>query len=846
MISHDNKMSGAARIILLCALLCGTSGAAAGAATGTAAIKAANPAANPAANLSTDTLRIESFRLAGITRTQSPYIIDSLDNNGKAYNSGAILDGPGFVVVPKDARCVTGLPAAGSDEVCTVGFTLENREFTKGSFLPEGIGDCSLRVDGKVSDTGKFNLDPGTHEFVLSYTGCEAGEGSVSIALQGGSASVKDAGDRLFSLDINTIGSGCSGVDLSPSGKYVSILRSLTAADGKRSYRTEILRTSDSRVVSRTGERINWLAKSSSDEYYFERTTASGRELVCSSPESALERVLCADLPEGRYTVAPDGSFLIYSIVSKGPKEGSVHQILNPEDRQSGYRDRTSLAKFDPATGLMQPLTFGYHDCSLVDISCDGSRILFSTIDHKFGPRPTELHSLYVMDLATMQAVPVVDKDGFAGTYGCFSPDGQQIAVVGSAESFGRVGCTLDDAVIPNEYDFQLYTVDIASGRVTPLCRDFAPSVQSFIWSRADGMIYLSAQNGDRQDLFRIDPATAESEPLGNSEEYVMGFSTADSAPLLAYFGESLENFSRVYTIDTRRMKEKLLVDFSAERLAGVRLGEGGSYSFTSSRGDLITAFYVLPPDFDPQRKYPMIVHYYGGCYPTTRYCVGSYSPQLYAAQGYVFLAVNPSGAAGFGQEFASRHVNTAGEGVVDDIIECVQNFCASNSWVDASRIGCFSASYGGFITQLLLERTDIFATGISHAGISSHTSYWGEGYYGYTYSEVAMAGNYPWNNKELYVNRSTLYNADKLKTPILFLHGSADTNVPVGESIQMFTAMTLLGTETAFVMVDGENHGISDFGKKRQWLRTISAWFAKYLKDDSSWWDELYPPKTL
>ncbi len=108
------------------------------------------------------------------------------------------------------------------------------------------------------------------------------------------------------------------------------------------------------------------------------------------------------------------------------------------------------------------------------------------------------------------------------------------------------------------------------------------------------------------------------------------------------------------------------------------------------------------------------------------------------------------------------------------------------------------------------------------------------------------MANSYPWNAKDLYVDNSPLYMADQIHTPLLFLHGSADTNVPIGESIQMFTALKLLGCETAFVVVDGEDHGIRDYAKRRQWLRTISAWFAKYLKEDSTWWDELYPPKDL
>ena len=97
-----------------------------------------------------------------------------------------------------------------------------------------------------------------------------------------------------------------------------------------------------------------------------------------------------------------------------------------------------------------------------------------------------------------------------------------------------------------------------------------------------------------------------------------------------------------------------------------------------------------------------------------------------------------------------------------------------------------------------------------------------------------------------MYTLQSPLFNADKINTPILFLHGTADTNVPIGESIQMFTALKLLGKPTAFVQVEGENHHILDYDKRILWNNTIYAWFAKWLKDQPEWWDALYPPKSL
>jgi len=137
-----------------------------------------------------------------------------------------------------------------------------------------------------------------------------------------------------------------------------------------------------------------------------------------------------------------------------------------------------------------------------------------------------------------------------------------------------------------------------------------------------------------------------------------------------------------------------------------------------------------------------------------------------------------------------------------------------------------------------------MYAAAISHAGISSISSYWGEGYWGYTYSAVATAGSFPWNRKDIYVDRSPLFHADKITTPLLLLHGSADTNVPPGESIQLFTALKLLGRETELISFADENHTIITYDKRILFNKTILAWFDRWLKDQPEWWFDLYPRK--
>ncbi|MDE6023588.1 MAG: prolyl oligopeptidase family serine peptidase [Muribaculaceae bacterium] len=147
-------------------------------------------------------------------------------------------------------------------------------------------------------------------------------------------------------------------------------------------------------------------------------------------------------------------------------------------------------------------------------------------------------------------------------------------------------------------------------------------------------------------------------------------------------------------------------------------------------------------------------------------------------------------------------------------------------------------------MTQYLQTKTDLFAAAVSHAGISDVTSYWGEGNWGYSYNTTAAPESYPWNNPELFTKHGSLFNADKIHTPLLLLHGNADDNVPIGESIQLFNALRILGRDVEFIEVDGENHHILHHDKRKLWHGAQMAWFAKYLQDAPQWWDEVYGSK--
>ena len=580
--------------------------------------------------------------------------------------------------------------------------------------------------------------------------------------------------------------------------------------------------------------------------YYRTVARPAGRTIEVTDASSGLSSVFAESIPEGSFAISPDERFLIFSKIEKGPEEDKqIYRIIEPEDRQPGWRNRTTLHIYDVATGISRPLTFGAHNTYLLDISDDGSKILVNTGRSRLEKRPTTVFTLTAIDLTTLKADTIVANDGFIGG-GAFSPDGTQVLVSGSPEAFNGAGKNVPEGKIPSMTDTQLFIYDLGSRNVKPITRDFNPSISSYDWSRADGNIYFSAEDRDRVSLFSYNPNNGKFTRLPIEQDLVKSFSLPRKGNAIAVTSQSIDNPDRLYIYNSRNARATLLDEPMAEDLADVKLGRTAAWNFVNSIGDTICGRFYLPPDFDPGKKYPMIVNYYGGCSPTSRNFESRYPHHAYAAQGYVVYVIQPSGATGFGQEFSSRHVNTAGTDPARDIIEGTKQFCIEHPYIDSKSIGCIGASYGGFMTQYLQTVTDIFAAAISHAGISDHTSYWGEGYWGYSYSEVSMAESYPWSNPDLYVKQSPLYNADKIHTPLLFLHGDADHNVPVGESIQMYTALKLLGRPTAFVAVAGQDHHILDYDKRRKWQDTIFAWFAKYLKGEPEWWDKLYPPTSL
>lgn len=820
---------------------------------------------------SAETIEVKTLKYAGPYAVAQPWMADSVNIKGEVFDLKQLLDSPlSFTLLNKGKEVTAAqLLADKQDALHLASFCVSNTQRTKATIAVEGLEQYRLFVDGEQvavnGDKAETILTPSQHTVVIKYlTRKNASSDKKSIKLtvtaaNGAPLSVDDAAaKRAYNIYDVICAPNYPSVSISPNGKFIVVRKTWVDRKGNNHSISELRNSQTNRVMATFEESVKWMP--ASNKLYFTQkasdSSIAGEEkqdgtlqLITINPLTMEREVLASHLPEGWFQFTPDEKTLIYTLTTEGrKKDPQVYDVKEPEDRQPGWRERSNLAKYDLASGILQPLTFGYHNIYLMDISADSRYLLIGKEEERLTKRPTTLTSFYRLDLGSMNASSattpkvetLIEKGEFLNS-AQFSPDGKSILVSASPEAFNGIGKNVEEGQTPSMIDTQLYLMTLSDKKVRPLTRDFNPNVQSVNWSKADGNIYFTAEDKDCVHLFQLNPKSGKFTLLKTPEEYIKSFSLASSAAEMAFSGQSASNADRLYKMNTKALKSQLVDDLSARELKDVELGECKAWNFVNSRGDTLCCRYYLPPHFDAAKKYPMIVNYYGGCSPTSRMFQSRYPHHVYAAMGYVVLVVNPSGATGFGQKFSARHVDTAGEGVAEDIISSTQAFCDEHAFVNRKKIGCIGASYGGFMTQYLQTKTDLFAAAISHAGISDHTSYWGEGYWGYSYSEVSMANEYPWTNKHLFVDQSPLYNADKIHTPLLFVHGTADNNVPVGESIQLYTALKLLGRPTAMVLVDGQDHHIIDYEKRLKWQNTIFAWFAKWLQDDASWWTEMY-----
>ena len=713
----------------------------------------------------------------------------------------------------------------------------------------EGELSTTVYLDGqRLSSPYKFSLPTGKHSLIIEAF-IPAGKGK-EYPLKP-LFSTKPAEGLRFSLDpkgpvgfaqvLNLV--RVNGLELSPDGRMAALFLSQNL-DGKNSrHWMEILSTDDGRILFNTSEihDITWFPDSR--RFLYTSTEKDLTSLIVHDLGDNSRREILTDVADfGSFQLSEDGSLLVYSVMEKKePKGKGYKQIQDVEDRAQFPRFRSSFIALNISTGLRTPLTSSQEEFDMALPSPKGDKILLLKTPYVYDRRPYTNKEVFLLNLADMRREHLFSQPFLSSL--SWSPDGKSLLVIAGPSSFDNIGNPLPKERIPNDYDQQLFLYSLSEKKAKALTKDFNPSVGSAFWSPRLGDLFLSVTDQDQSKLYRYSFQKALFQKLNTIDDSLEAFSPSRNDRAV-YTSSGINRPERVFVLDLKRGVSRLLKDYNQEFFQNTLFGSSEDFVFQAESGRTVDGYLVFPPHFDASKKYPLIVNYYGGTTPVSKVYGGRYPKEWYAANGYVVYVVQPSGTVGYGKEFSSTHVNDWGEVTGAEILEGVEKLLKSKPYIDPKRIGAIGASYGGFMTLSLGTRSDRFAALISHAGISTLSSYWGVGDWGYTYSAVATADSFPWNRPDIYVQKSPLFNAQKITTPLLLLHGDKDNNVPPGESYQMFTALKLLGKEVALVTFDGQQHWILEYDKRVQWMKTIMAWFDRFLKDQPEAWQELYPQK--
>jgi dipeptidyl aminopeptidase/acylaminoacyl peptidase len=401
-----------------------------------------------------------------------------------------------------------------------------------------------------------------------------------------------------------------------------------------------------------------------------------------------------------------------------------------------------------------------------------------------------------------------------------YSPDGRYIGYRAQV----RAGFEADR--------WRLMLYDRKTGQSHSLTEQFDLSVEGFTFSPDSQRIYLTAPDQGRQAIYEISIGGGPGKKLIND-----GFNddvqlSADGKTFV-FTRQTLARPVDIYKSNSIGAGITQLTKTNDSFLSEFNLRPAEEVSWEGAGGARVSGFLTKPANFTAAKKWPLIVLIHGG--PQGAWSDSwsyRWNPQLFAAAGYVVFSPNPRGSTGYGQKFVDEISGDWGGKVYTDIMNGVA-YIASMPYVDRDRIGAAGGSYGGYMVNWIEGHNNDprvkFSALVSHAGVFNLTSM-----YGATeelwFPEWEFKGT-PWTNPEMYGRWSPHMFVKEFRTPLLVIHGELDYRVPVGEGLQLFTALQRQGVESKLLVYPDEGHWILKPQNSELWYNTVLEWFDNHLK---------------
>jgi dipeptidyl aminopeptidase/acylaminoacyl peptidase len=495
-------------------------------------------------------------------------------------------------------------------------------------------------------------------------------------------------------------------------------------------------------------------------------------------------------------------------------------EMLDPSERPC-YESTDSLKVTSGCIDFpkAERLTDGKFTVGNFVVSPDGKQIAFT---HQPDPLINSFlrANISIYDFASKKTTLMVNNPS-SDALEDWSPDSKEILYT----------TNLNDSTSNFYTNSKLMVMDVNSKTTRELAKELDEDLGGFTWEPTG--IYASIWNKTKRPVYRIDPHTGAYRIWLSAPEQIFGISFSRDGRRVAFTGRNGDQLNEVFVSDVTSPEPEKISDLT-NQIKDWKVAQSEVINWKSKDGAMIEGVLHKPKNYDPSKKYPLLVVIHGG--PTgidTPTPVPAYVYPIiqWLDKGCLVLRPNYRGSAGYGEKFRALNVKNLGVGDAWDVLSGV-DYLNSKGLIDKSKMGCMGWSQGGYISAFLTTNTDIFKAISVGAGISNWATYYvSTDIHPFTRQYLKAT---PWSDEGIYKKTSPMTNINKAKTPTLIQHGEFDRRVPIANAYELVQGLRDNGVPSELIVYKGFGHGINKPKERLAATWHNWQWFNKYIWNEN------------